>query len=97
MVNAGLTRGDMRTERNIVTGWLHDATQEDWRQPIDAVAGKDGPVFIFLVSLYIALKMSTLARQTPSPSRRKMHKDLPSASMFEPSAVCTRTILRPIS
>jgi hypothetical protein len=45
----------------------------------------------------IALKMSTSARQTPSPSRRKMHKDFPGTSMLEPSAVRTRVILRPIA
>jgi hypothetical protein len=45
----------------------------------------------------VALKMSTSARQTPSASRRKMHKDFPGISMLEPSAVRTRVILRPIS
>jgi hypothetical protein len=47
--------------------------------------------------LFIALKMSTSARQAPSPSRRKMHKDFPGTSMLEPFAVRTRTIWRPIS
>lgn len=45
----------------------------------------------------LALKMSTSARQTPSLSRRKKHKEFPRTSMLEPSAVRTRVILRPIS
>jgi glucose/arabinose dehydrogenase len=31
---------------DLVTGWLNDATQEAWGRPVDAVAGKDGSIFI---------------------------------------------------
>lgn len=39
-------RPDQQEPVNLVTGWLEDGSQSEWGRPVDAVAGKDGSIFI---------------------------------------------------